>query len=88
MVTFGFFAVKSLTSWSAILTVSEPLSTRKDSVTLPSPPLSSLLPRLPALHAVSASEQAAVRASVICRVLIGCPPGERGAQLAERRFRI
>src|SRR3954451_12836166 len=53
----GFFAEKSLASCSAVLTVSCWLSTRNDRVTLP--PLSSLLPRLPALHAPSASVVAA-----------------------------
>src|SRR5919107_3069499 len=50
IVTFGFLALKSLASWSAILMVCSVLVIRKDSVTFP-PLLLSLEPRLPALQA-------------------------------------
>src|SRR3954468_4904604 len=72
---FGFLAVKSLASWLPILTVSAPLSTRKERLTLPPPLESSLEPRLPALHAVSAIDPAASRAIVMCRFLMSISSG-------------
>jgi hypothetical protein len=60
---FGFWAEKSLASCSPVLTVSWPLSTRKLRVTLPL--LSSLEPRLPALHPLSTRAAAATAARAV-----------------------
>src|SRR4051794_40364758 len=70
MVTSGFLALKSFTSWLAMVMVLGALSTRKFSVTLP--PLLSLEPRLPALHAPSTRPVTAAAARTpALRILMG-----------------